>query len=747
MQYMFNGCSALSNLNISSFRTQNVENMSYMFNDCQSLTTIDVSNFNTESVNDISRMFYGTGIQSLDLRSFNTSGFEYYEDYLSLNTTAVTLGVNWNIGLDSGLWRNTAGQEYNYNEIPQNVEDTYYRVSLFWGINTDTHTLYISGQPVTGENFVSGTINKDGSFSEDWSPWALTEEDILYVVVGTSNTDIVRPTYMTKWFALLKYAVSFDFTYLNTENVINMSQLFYDCESVETLDLRRFNTAKVTTMDGMFKNCYNLSNLDVSSFNTSNVRSINDMFLSTSSLESLNISNFDLSKVALKDDVFSASGIRLISVSSTFNGIELPEGDYEDISTGMLYAYNELPQNKAATYKMKILYYSINNGVLRISNNELTTGIYGTASARGTDTPWTNENDQITKVIVGEDGNKVKPLSTANWFLYLENVSLFDLKNLDTSNVVDMSSMFEGCTSMTTIDVSNFNTSKVEDMTSMFSDTGLTSINLSKLDFSKVEYTIAMFENSSNLTSVNLGNPNTSNLIDARYMFTNCSSLESFDLSALDTSSIQTFASMFAGCVSLKEMDLRNVDFSASDDINAMFAGCENLEIVRLSDFSQFVIDNEAGYPDDYIFGECPKLNILVTKGFNEEIDYEGADISIYDANHNKRTSGRIRTGDYILADGSDEGETIEIPIIIMGDVTKDGLVNISDVMKIATHIIKKNIIKTNAERIAANVIRSNTSNVLETQDKDINISDVMKIATYIIKGGVLEWEGVLKVK
>ena len=47
---MFFKCSKLTNIDLSSFNTKNVTNMSYMFYECSKLTKIDLSSFNTENV-------------------------------------------------------------------------------------------------------------------------------------------------------------------------------------------------------------------------------------------------------------------------------------------------------------------------------------------------------------------------------------------------------------------------------------------------------------------------------------------------------------------------------------------------------------------------------------------------------------------------------------------------------------------------------------------------------------------------
>lgn len=71
---MFLQCSSLVSLNISSFNTSNVISTPLMFGFCSSLTTIDVSRFKTDKVTDMIAMFIGCKkLSTLDLTSFNTS--------------------------------------------------------------------------------------------------------------------------------------------------------------------------------------------------------------------------------------------------------------------------------------------------------------------------------------------------------------------------------------------------------------------------------------------------------------------------------------------------------------------------------------------------------------------------------------------------------------------------------------------------------------------------------------------------
>ena len=57
MKSMLCGCSSLESIDLSSFNTSNVNNMSYMFCGCSSLKSLDLSSFSTTSVKDIECMF------------------------------------------------------------------------------------------------------------------------------------------------------------------------------------------------------------------------------------------------------------------------------------------------------------------------------------------------------------------------------------------------------------------------------------------------------------------------------------------------------------------------------------------------------------------------------------------------------------------------------------------------------------------------------------------------------------------
>ena len=141
-----------------------------------------------------------------------------------------------------------------------------------------------------------------------------------------------------------------------------------------------------------------------------------------------------------------------------------------------------------------------------------------------------------------------------------------------------MSSMFEGCSKLTSLDLTTFNTENVQNNCSMFKDcSSLTSLTFGNFYVGFSTNLSAMFQGCSALTSVDLSKFNTANVIDMQYMFDGCKSLASLDVSMFDTGNVLNMCNMFSGCSSLTELDLMNFSTSNVQTMDNMFAGNSSL--------------------------------------------------------------------------------------------------------------------------------------------------------------------------
>lgn len=104
---------------------------------------------------------------------------------------------------------------------------------------------------------------------------------------------------------------------LNTSNVINMSVMFYNCSSLTTVP--QLNTSKVTDMGSMFYNCNKLTTIPL--FNTSNVTNMYQIFYSCKSLTT--VPQLDTSNVTDMASMFyncnSLTAIPLLDTSNVTN--------------------------------------------------------------------------------------------------------------------------------------------------------------------------------------------------------------------------------------------------------------------------------------------------------------------------------------------------------------------------------------------------------------------------------------------
>ena len=125
---------------------------------------------------------------------------------------------------------------------------------------------------------------------------------------------------------------------------------------------------------------------------------------------------------------------------------------------------------------------------------------------------------------------------------------LNELPQLDTSNVKDTTSMFDGCKNLTTIP--QIDTSKVTRMNQMFYQcSNLTTIP--QIDTSKVTSMTYMFGYCSNLTTI--PQIDTSSLSNMAYMFYNCTNLTT--IPQLNGENIGILSSAFSGCKSLENFN------------------------------------------------------------------------------------------------------------------------------------------------------------------------------------------------
>ena len=193
------------------------------------------------------------------------------------------------------------------------------------------------------------------------------------------------------------------------------------------------------------------------------------------------------------------------------------------------------------------------------------------------DLPWDNEKPQIKRV---EIGSEMQPTDTRLWFAHINGLEYGDFTNLNTSNVIDMHSMFlqdeisrNSAKTFELKGLNNWNTSKVKNMCGMFANCGKWASkweigNLSSWDTKNVTDMNSMFYdagcNAKTFNLRGLDNWNTQNVTNMSYMFEgagqNASMWSIGDLSKWKTNNVIDMTRMFANpCEKISNWSVGNL--------------------------------------------------------------------------------------------------------------------------------------------------------------------------------------------
>ena len=438
---------------------------------------------------------------------------------------------------------------------------------------------------------------------------------------------------------------SLDLSKFNTEKVEGMISMFEDCKNLSSLDLSKFNTEKVTDMRGMFCGCQNLSSLDLSNFNTANVMEMGNMFYNCSTLTSLDLSNFNTEKVeSMMGMFFSCSALTSLDLSN-FNTKKVR------YMNSMFNACSALTTIYAGD---KFVTTKVENGSYMFSG---CTNLKGFDSSMidhkkancGTDGYFTPgcayaEFDNATGTLTFRYKG-VKPAGAYDLNVESNNPG-WDAQRANIKKVVFDASFanarptscclwFAGCFYLTEIEgIENLNTEKVTNMGSMFSGCfALTSLDVSNFNTEKVTYMSSMFEY--------------------------CQELSSLDLSKFNTANVKNMEDMFKECRKLSLLDLSNFNTERVKDMSFMFSGCSTLQTIFASD--KFVTDQV--FYGVGMFFDCKNL-----KGF---IDY----ISNTDKDKDDNKYANYKTGYFTKLVGKNgekkigaTGETLATENLVLDD-------------------------------------------------------------------------------
>ena len=487
--------------------------------------------------------------------------FKYLISAMNSNYVFITLNGKrldeiW--GTDQKVYKSILNNgEYtltlSYNTYPFDEGNKGADRAFIYDLNTATTISdYVAELDATNTTLTFKKITSDNLESIDLSRLVIVNDEPMvknmYDIETIKIKNIVfdesfktyAPTSLFSFFKdLTELETIKDLKYLNTANVKYMSDMFWGCQKLSSLDLSNFNTEKVESMMGMFFSCSALTSLDLSNFNTKKVRYMNSMFNACSALTTIYAGDkFVTTKVENGSYMFSdCKNLKGYSDSKT-------DHKYANCGTDGYFtpgcAYAEFDN---ATGTLTFRY----KGVKPAEAYDL--------NVKSNNPGWNAQRANIKKVVFDASFANARPTSCCLWFadcFYLTEIE--GIENLNTEKVTNMGSMFSGCYALTSLDVSNFNTQNVEDMS-------------------------IMFESCSALSSLDLSKFNTANVKNMEDMFKKCQKLSLLDLSNFNTERVKNMSSMFSGCSTLQTIFAS--DKFVTDQVFygvGMFFDCKNLK-------------------------------------------------------------------------------------------------------------------------------------------------------------------------
>ena len=157
---------------------------------------------------------------------------------------------------------------------------------------------------------------------------------------------------------------------------------------------------------------------------------------------------------------------------------------------------------------------------------------------------------------------------------------IYDLNCIDTSEIIDMTSLFDVGNynkPLNNIDISNWNVSKVKHMQFMFDGYENFNCDLSNWNVSNVEDMLCMFKYCKNFEGKGLENWNVGKVTDMDSMFENCKKLDC-DLSNWDVHNVISMKYMFQNCEKFKAEGLDKWNISKVRHMDFMFDNCMKLK-------------------------------------------------------------------------------------------------------------------------------------------------------------------------
>ena len=437
---------------------------------------------------------------------------------------------------------------------------------------------------------------------------------------------------MSEMFYNCRSLTTLDMSGLKAPLVTDISNIFNGCRSMETLDMSDIDFSSltrmtsmfnggmrglttldlsglkaplVTDMSGMFYTCSSLTSLNLSGLDTSSVTNMSFMFRDCSSLTSFNIKSFDLGQVTNMSNMFyGCSGLTSLDMSD----MQAPLAtDISNIFAGCssLETLNMSGVNLSSAA-------NIGTGVFAYRSSLKEVDLSNADFSSVTDMSYIFRNCSALTTI-DLSGIKAPLVTDMSWMFYnCSSLTSLNMSEMNASKATNTSNIFNGCSSLEKLNMSGIDFSSMTETGDVFKLKSLKELDISNASFSSMTDMSRMFLNCSGLTTLNVTGMNAPSVTNMSYMFYGLSGLTTLDLTGLDTSQVTNMSYMFSGCSGLTTLDLSGLNTSSVTNMSSMFNGCSGLTTLDLTGMNTAQVTNMSS-----MFNICRGLTTLDMSGLN----------------------------------------------------------------------------------------------------------------------------------
>lgn len=206
-------------------------------------------------------------------------------------------------------------------------------------------------------------------YGSSTAPWAEYQSKIEKVSIIDGG---IAPKSISVWFANMTHLKTVDVAKLDTSECQKMIDTFFRASKLKSLDLSSWDVSKTTDFGCMFQACHSLESINMQGWSVhADCAGMFGMFFDCPSLQSLDLSDFDSTSVVSANKMFGyCQSLSKVTLGSNWKWVIYDDGEgtnsylptpsseyingadgkWYSVSTGKGYAPQDIPNNTGDTY-------------------------------------------------------------------------------------------------------------------------------------------------------------------------------------------------------------------------------------------------------------------------------------------------------------------------------------------------------------------------------------------------------------